>query len=312
MPPGRDRLERRRDAAAPGEHHRVDGPVRRATRATWVGVDREHLVAPSLEHEAEEPADEAVADDQHAPRGHPGRAAEDTGERLDHRPAPVGPVVRELDPGLRADALREAAGPDRRLREPRTGGLVPREAALARAAGGVVDERDPAPVLELGHHLVAEDDAGVVAIELLDVRAAEPARDDPQDSVLSPGLGHVGERSLTLRPDDDGAHRRIVGSSLRPEGKEPSVALTLHRCPHSWIRLSGHPCWRVQQALDEMGVEYEVVLESWPFRSRRTALIEATGQSALPAIELDDGTWYREQSAEMARAIRAGRFGSPV
>ena len=57
-----------------------------------------------------------------------------------------------------------------------------------------------------------------------------------------------------------------------------------------------------------MGVEYEVVKEPWPSRSKRTAVIEGTGQSALPAIELEDGTWYREQSADMAKAIRAGRF----
>ena len=87
------------------------------------------------------------------------------------------------------------------------------------------------------------------------------------------------------------------------------MAVKLHRCPHTWIKLSGHPCWRVQKALDEMGVEYEIVKEPWPSRKKRTAVIEGTGQSALPAIELEDGTWYREQSAEMARAIRAGRFG---
>ena len=87
------------------------------------------------------------------------------------------------------------------------------------------------------------------------------------------------------------------------------MAVKLHRCPHTWIKLSGHPCWRVQKALDEMGVEYEIVPEPWPSRKKRTAVIEATGQSGLPAIELEDGTWYREQSAEMERAIRAGRFG---
>ena len=58
-----------------------------------------------------------------------------------------------------------------------------------------------------------------------------------------------------------------------------------------------------------MGVEYEVVKAPWPLRSRRTAVIQGTGQSALPAIELEDGTWYRAQSAEMEKAIRAGRFG---
>jgi hypothetical protein len=66
----------------------------------------------------------------------------------------------------------------------------------------------------------------------------------------------------------------------------------------------------VQKALDEMGVEYEVVKESWPGRKGRTAVIEATGQNGLPAIELADGTWYREQSAEMAKAIRAGKFAA--
>ena len=87
------------------------------------------------------------------------------------------------------------------------------------------------------------------------------------------------------------------------------MAVKLHRCPLLWAKASRHPCWRVQQALDEMGVAYEIVKEPWPLRSRRTAVIEGTGGSALPAIELEDGTWYREQSAEMARAIRAGRFG---
>ena len=89
------------------------------------------------------------------------------------------------------------------------------------------------------------------------------------------------------------------------------MPLKLHRCPATWAKMSGHPCWRVQKALDDMGVEYEVVKEAWPRRSRRTAVIEGTGQSALPAIELEDGSWYRKQSADMVREIRAGRFGAP-
>ena len=88
------------------------------------------------------------------------------------------------------------------------------------------------------------------------------------------------------------------------------MAIKLHRCGNLWARFGGHPCWKVQKALDDMGVEYEVVKEAWPRRSRRTAVIEGTGQTALPAIELEDGTWYREQSGEMEKAIRAGRFGS--
>ena len=60
------------------------------------------------------------------------------------------------------------------------------------------------------------------------------------------------------------------------------MAVKLHRCPRPVVKMSGHPCWRVQKALDDMGVEYEVVKEPWPRRSRRTAVIEGTGQSALP------------------------------
>jgi hypothetical protein len=86
------------------------------------------------------------------------------------------------------------------------------------------------------------------------------------------------------------------------------MAIKLHRCGIMWAKLNSHPCWKVQKALDEAGVEYEIVKESWPGRKGRTAVIEGTGQSGLPAIELEDGTWYREQSAEMARAIRGGKF----
>ena len=89
------------------------------------------------------------------------------------------------------------------------------------------------------------------------------------------------------------------------------MAVKLHRCPALFVKTSHHPCWRVQKALADMGVEYEVVKEAWPFRGRRKAVIDGTGQSALPAIELEDGTWYREQSADMEHAIREGRFGSP-
>lgn len=58
-----------------------------------------------------------------------------------------------------------------------------------------------------------------------------------------------------------------------------------------------------------MGVEYEVVREPWPRRGRRTAVIAGTGGKDVPALEREDGTWYREESEEMASAIRAGRFG---
>jgi hypothetical protein len=62
----------------------------------------------------------------------------------------------------------------------------------------------------------------------------------------------------------------------------------------------------VQKALDEQGIEYEVVPGPWPGRKNRTAVIAGTGQPLYPAVEFADGTWYREESAAMAQTIRDG------
>jgi hypothetical protein len=37
-------------------------------------------------------------------------------------------------------------------------------------------------------------------------------------------------------------------------------------------------------------------------------VIQGTGQSAYPAIEFEDGSWYREESKDMERTIREGRL----
>jgi glutaredoxin len=74
------------------------------------------------------------------------------------------------------------------------------------------------------------------------------------------------------------------------------------------VKFSGHPCWKVQKALDEQGIEYEIVPGPWPSRKKRTAVREGTGQSSYPAIQFENGTWYREESRDMARTIREGRL----
>jgi hypothetical protein len=86
------------------------------------------------------------------------------------------------------------------------------------------------------------------------------------------------------------------------------MAVKLHRCKNMWAKLGGHPCWKVQKAPDEAGVQYDVVKGPWPGRKNRTAIKEGTGQTSYPAIEFENGTWYREESAEMARTIREGRL----
>lgn len=74
-----------------------------------------------------------------------------------------------------------------------------------------------------------------------------------------------------------------------------------------WAKVGAHPCWRVQKALDEQGIEYEVV--KGPLRpGKRDELARISGQRRYPAIEFEDGTAYREESAHMAKRIRAGQL----
>jgi glutathione S-transferase len=90
------------------------------------------------------------------------------------------------------------------------------------------------------------------------------------------------------------------------------MAVKLHRCSVMWAKMGSHPCWRVQKALDEQGIEYEVV--KGPLRpGKRAELEQASGQRKYPAIEFEDGRFYRAESAEMAETIRAGRlFDGPA
>jgi hypothetical protein len=37
------------------------------------------------------------------------------------------------------------------------------------------------------------------------------------------------------------------------------MAIKLLRCSGQWVKIGGHPCWRVEKALSEMGIEYETV-----------------------------------------------------
>ena len=82
------------------------------------------------------------------------------------------------------------------------------------------------------------------------------------------------------------------------------MAVKLHRCSTPW-RVG--PCWRVQKALNEQGIDYQLV--KGPMRPRkRTELQRISGQSLYPVVEFEDGSAYREESADMAATIRAGRL----
>jgi glutathione S-transferase len=74
-----------------------------------------------------------------------------------------------------------------------------------------------------------------------------------------------------------------------------------------WVKINAHPCWKVQKALDEQGIEYEVV--KGPLRGgKRNDLEQLSGQRKYPVIEFEDGTAYRAESKDMEQRIRAGRL----
>ena len=68
-----------------------------------------------------------------------------------------------------------------------------------------------------------------------------------------------------------------------------------------------HPCWVVEKALRDAGIEYERV--PGPVRKgKRAVMVTGTGQRLYPAIQFENGTWYREESNEMVRTIAEGRL----
>jgi glutathione S-transferase len=87
------------------------------------------------------------------------------------------------------------------------------------------------------------------------------------------------------------------------------MTVKLHRCSLMFFKIDGHPCWRVQKALDEQGIEYEVV-KGPLLPGKRDELEQLTKQRKYPAIEFEDGRVYREESSDMAKRIRAGELFS--
>ena len=81
--------------------------------------------------------------------------------------------------------------------------------------------------------------------------------------------------------------RSAIAGSYRPR-----MAVKLHRCSFGWLQFD--ICSRVQSALDDMGIEYEVVVHPIS-RRKRQGMIELSGQKYYPVIEFEDGSIYREE-----------------
>jgi hypothetical protein len=87
------------------------------------------------------------------------------------------------------------------------------------------------------------------------------------------------------------------------------MAIKLHRCRNLWVKVGVHPCWKVEKALQDKGIAYEVA-PGPVMKGKRDHMEAGSGQRLYPAIEFEDGTWYREKSKEMERRIREGKLGT--
>ncbi|UTI64011.1 glutathione S-transferase N-terminal domain-containing protein [Paraconexibacter antarcticus] len=79
----------------------------------------------------------------------------------------------------------------------------------------------------------------------------------------------------------------------------------LHRCSYTFLHTDLDACWKVERALKEQGIEYEVVKHGFG-KGKRPDVFALSGQKLLPVLELSDGSVYRAESDEMAAKVRAG------
>ena len=81
--------------------------------------------------------------------------------------------------------------------------------------------------------------------------------------------------------------------------------IKLHRCSWTFLHTDLDACWKVQRALDEQGIEYDVVKHGYG-KGKRPEVVTLSGQKLLPVLVLPDGTVYRDEADAMAERVRAG------
>lgn len=83
------------------------------------------------------------------------------------------------------------------------------------------------------------------------------------------------------------------------------ATVKLHRCSYTFLHVKADACWKVEKALRDEGVDYEVVKHGFG-KGRRPAVEQLSGQSKLPVLELPGGEVYRAESDDMEARVRAG------
>ena len=87
----------------------------------------------------------------------------------------------------------------------------------------------------------------------------------------------------------------------------------LHRCSYTFLHTEVDACWKVEKALKEEGIPYEVVKQGYLKTDKsRAEVIELSGQKLLPVLELPSGEVYRAESDDMAARVRSGGLDAPA
>jgi glutathione S-transferase len=87
----------------------------------------------------------------------------------------------------------------------------------------------------------------------------------------------------------------------------------LHRCSYTFLHIDADACWRMQKALDEQGVDYEVVKHGFGKSEKsRSDIVEMSGQKYVPVLELADGTVLREETDDMIAKLKSGDLPGPT
>ena len=83
----------------------------------------------------------------------------------------------------------------------------------------------------------------------------------------------------------------------------------LHRCSYTFLHVSADACWRLQKALEEQGVDYEIVKQGYGKSEKaRAEVVKLSGQKFLPMLVFSDGTVYREETDDMIAKLKAGEL----
>jgi glutathione S-transferase len=83
----------------------------------------------------------------------------------------------------------------------------------------------------------------------------------------------------------------------------------LHRCSWTFLHTDKDMCWRVERALVDQGIDFEIVKHGYG-KSHREEVEQLSGQKLLPVIQFEDASAYRAETDEMVARIRAGKLFS--